>query len=133
VRRKIAKLKMRMTNRSFRLCRPQLNPANAKQLVIINYEQGKPVTPPLLTNRYLSRPVKSFNLGASPFPTTVAGDTLLTVPPVNKTVMEGETVGFDCIAKGEGTVVTWFREGVPIPDIQVKIFSGFCKTYFQMP
>ncbi|KAH0950984.1 hypothetical protein HN011_005222 [Eciton burchellii] len=56
--------------------------------------------------------------GASPFPTTVAGDTLLTIPPVNKTAMEGETIGFDCIAKGEGTVVTWFREGVPIPDIQ---------------
>jgi hypothetical protein len=101
--------------------------------VIINYEQGKPVTPPLPTNRYLSRPVKSFNLGASPFPTTVAGDTLLTIPPVNKTAMEGETIGFDCIAKGEGTVVTWFREGVPIPDIQVTIFSDFCKTYFQMP
>ncbi|XP_011351926.1 protein borderless isoform X2 [Ooceraea biroi] len=56
--------------------------------------------------------------GASPFPTTVAGDTLLAVPPVNKTTMEGETVSFDCIAKGESTIVTWFREGVPIPDVQ---------------
>ncbi|XP_026824103.1 protein borderless isoform X5 [Ooceraea biroi] len=32
--------------------------------------------------------------------------------------MEGETVSFDCIAKGESTIVTWFREGVPIPDVQ---------------
>ncbi|XP_072749945.1 protein borderless isoform X2 [Anoplolepis gracilipes] len=56
--------------------------------------------------------------GASPFPTTVAGDTLLTIPPVNKTAMEGETVTFDCVAKGESTVVMWFREGIPIPEIQ---------------
>ncbi|KMQ92911.1 protein turtle [Lasius niger] len=56
--------------------------------------------------------------GASPFPTTVAGDTLLTVPPVNKTAMEGETVTFECVAKGESTIVAWFREGIPIPEIQ---------------
>lgn len=77
------------------------------------------VTPLLLTNLNLSRLVKSFNLGASPFPTTVAGDTLLTVPPVNKTAMEGETVTFECVAKGESTIVAWFREGIPIPEIQV--------------
>jgi len=56
----------------------------------------------------------------SPFATTVPGDTLLTVPPVNKTAMEGDTVTFDCVAKGEGTVVNWFREEVLIPEIQVK-------------
>ncbi|XP_024870972.1 protein borderless isoform X1 [Temnothorax curvispinosus] len=56
--------------------------------------------------------------GVSPFPTTVSGDTLLAIPPVNKTAMEGETVSFDCVAKGEGTIVNWFREGVPIPEIQ---------------
>lgn len=55
----------------------------------------------------------------SPFPTTVAGDTLLAIPPVNKTAMEGETVTFDCVAKGESTIVTWIREGIPIPEIQV--------------
>lgn len=57
----------------------------------------------------------------SPFPTTVAGETLLAIPPVNKTAMESETVTFDCVAKGEGTIVTWFREGVPIPEIQVRV------------
>lgn len=73
----------------------------------------------LLTNLNPGRLVKSFNVGVSPFPTTVIGDTLLTIPPVNKTAMEGETVTFDCVAKGEGTIVTWFREGVSIPEIQV--------------
>ncbi|EZA62874.1 protein borderless isoform X3 [Ooceraea biroi] len=52
------------------------------------------------------------------FHLAIDGDTLLAVPPVNKTTMEGETVSFDCIAKGESTIVTWFREGVPIPDVQ---------------
>jgi len=37
--------------------------------------------------------------------------------------MEGETVVFDCVAKGEGTIVTWFREGVPIPELQVQVLS----------
>ncbi|XP_011702130.1 PREDICTED: protein turtle isoform X2 [Wasmannia auropunctata] len=48
----------------------------------------------------------------------IEGETLLAIPPVNKTAMEGETVEFDCVAKGEGTIVTWFRDGVPIPEIQ---------------
>lgn len=61
----------------------------------------------------------------SPVATTVPGDTLLTVPPVNKTVMEGDTVTFDCVAKGERTAVNWLREGVSIPEIQVKIHSIF--------
>ncbi|XP_011878462.1 PREDICTED: protein turtle isoform X2 [Vollenhovia emeryi] len=52
------------------------------------------------------------------FHLAIDGDTLLAIPPVNKTAMEGETVAFDCVAKGEGTVVSWFREGVSIPEIQ---------------
>lgn len=78
----------------------------------------------MLTNLHLGRLIKSFNLGASPFPTTVPGGSLLTIPPVNKTTMEGETVEFDCVAKGEGTIVTWFREGTPILEIQVKNFRA---------
>ncbi|XP_029667809.1 protein borderless isoform X3 [Formica exsecta] len=52
------------------------------------------------------------------FHLAIYGDTLLTIPPVNKTAMEGETVTFDCVAKGESTIVTWFREGIPITEIQ---------------
>ncbi|CAK9794813.1 Protein borderless [Anthophora quadrimaculata] len=56
--------------------------------------------------------------GASPFPTSVPGENLLAVPPVNKTVMEGESVSFDCVAKGEKSVVSWFREGVEIVEME---------------
>ncbi|XP_012222362.1 protein borderless isoform X2 [Linepithema humile] len=52
------------------------------------------------------------------FHLAIDGDTLLTVPPVNKTAMEGDTITFDCVAKGEGTIINWFREGVSIPEIQ---------------
>lgn len=76
----------------------------------------------MLTNLKLGRLVKSFNPGASPFPTSVPGETLLAVPPVNKTVMEGESVSFDCVAKGEKSVVNWFREGVEITAIEVTFF-----------
>ncbi|XP_029043005.1 protein borderless isoform X2 [Osmia bicornis bicornis] len=48
----------------------------------------------------------------------IDGETLLAVPPVNKTVMEGESVSFDCVAKGEKSVVNWFREGVEITEIE---------------
>lgn len=97
-----------------------INIANIKQSTVINNE--KIITPLLLTNLNQSRLVKSFNLGVSPFPTTVPGDTLLAIPPVNKTAMEGETVAFDCVAKGDGTIVNWFREGLPISEIQVWSF-----------
>ncbi|XP_076174776.1 borderless isoform X2 [Ptiloglossa arizonensis] len=48
----------------------------------------------------------------------IDGETLLAVPPVNKTVMEGETVSFDCVSKGEKSVVNWFREGTEISKIE---------------
>ncbi|XP_060821776.1 protein borderless [Bombus pascuorum] len=52
------------------------------------------------------------------FHLAIDGETLLAVPPVNKTVMEGESVSFDCVAKGEKSVVNWFREGVEITTIE---------------
>lgn len=81
----------------------------------------------MLTNLKLGRPVKSFNPGASPFPTSVPGETLLAVPPVNKTVLEGESVSFDCVAKGQKSVVSWFRDGTDVTQIQVTLASEFTK------
>ncbi|XP_012174156.2 protein borderless isoform X2 [Bombus terrestris] len=52
------------------------------------------------------------------FHLAIDGETLLAVPPVNRTVMEGESVSFDCVAKGEKSVVNWFREGVEITTIE---------------
>ena len=48
----------------------------------------------------------------------IDGVNLLAVPPVNRTAMEGESVSFDCVAKGEKSVVSWFREGVEITEIE---------------
>ncbi|XP_076238874.1 borderless isoform X2 [Calliopsis andreniformis] len=52
------------------------------------------------------------------FHLAIDGENLLAVPPVNRTVMEGESVSFDCVAKGEKSVVSWFREGVEITEIE---------------
>ncbi|CAL7934633.1 unnamed protein product [Xylocopa violacea] len=51
------------------------------------------------------------------FHLAIDGETLLAVPPVNKTVMEGESVSFDCVAKGEKSVVSWLRENEEITEI----------------
>ncbi|XP_033338071.1 borderless isoform X1 [Megalopta genalis] len=56
--------------------------------------------------------------GASPFGTSVPGENILAVPPVNKTIMEGDSVSFECVAKGEKSVITWFREGTEISQIE---------------
>ncbi|XP_043252738.1 protein borderless isoform X2 [Colletes gigas] len=56
--------------------------------------------------------------GASPFPTSVPGKTLLAIPPVNRTVMEGESVNFHCVFRGEKSIVSWFREGTEITKIE---------------
>ncbi|XP_014237550.1 protein borderless isoform X2 [Trichogramma pretiosum] len=48
------------------------------------------------------------------FHLAIDGETLLAVPPINKTVMEGDPVSFDCVAKNNKSTVTWYREGVEI-------------------
>lgn len=48
----------------------------------------------------------------------IDGETLLAVPPVNKTILEGKSVSFDCVAKGEKSVVSWFREGIEISELE---------------
>ncbi|XP_020281495.1 protein borderless isoform X2 [Pseudomyrmex gracilis] len=52
------------------------------------------------------------------FHLAIDGEILLTIPPINKTAMEGDTVTFDCVTKGEGTTATWLREGTPIREIE---------------
>ncbi|XP_066598150.1 protein borderless [Prorops nasuta] len=56
--------------------------------------------------------------GASPFPTNVTGETLLAVPPVNKTVMEGEMASFECQAKHNTSSLSWLHEGVQISELE---------------
>ncbi|OXU19625.1 hypothetical protein TSAR_016370 [Trichomalopsis sarcophagae] len=52
--------------------------------------------------------------GVLPPSPNVPGETLLAVPPINKTVMEGDSVAFDCVAKNNKSTVAWYREGVEI-------------------
>lgn len=68
----------------------------------------------------MDRLVKSFNAGMLPSLTNVAGQTLLIVPPMNKTTVEGEPVEFDCVTKDSTTIVTWFYMDTEISKIEVK-------------
>ncbi|XP_051155995.1 protein borderless isoform X1 [Leptopilina boulardi] len=56
--------------------------------------------------------------GVLPPGENVPGETLLVVPPINGTVMEGEPVSFECIAKDSSSILAWFHEGVEISEIK---------------
>ncbi|KAK0165887.1 hypothetical protein PV328_004366 [Microctonus aethiopoides] len=49
----------------------------------------------------------------------VSGENLLVVPPINRTVMEGDIVEFDCVTKDPNMIITWLRDGVEIPELEV--------------
>ncbi|XP_058803562.1 protein borderless isoform X2 [Phymastichus coffea] len=48
------------------------------------------------------------------FHLAIDGETLLAIPPINKTIMESDSVSFDCVAKNNKSTITWYREGVEI-------------------
>ncbi|XP_047119273.1 protein borderless [Schistocerca piceifrons] len=52
------------------------------------------------------------------FHLAVEGGTLLTIPPINQTVMEGEPAHFPCVTKESNSTVTWLRDGVPLTDLR---------------
>lgn len=56
----------------------------------------------------------------SPPDDNVPGENLLAVPPVNRTVMEGDNVEFECVTKDANTVVNWLRDGLEIEQIEVQ-------------
>lgn len=64
--------------------------------------------------------MKTFKPGVSPPLTFDTGEHLMAIPPVNKTVMEGETVNFACVTKDSNYVVTWYRDGVEISNLEVQ-------------
>ncbi|XP_018573358.1 protein borderless [Anoplophora glabripennis] len=45
---------------------------------------------------------------------TVSGGNLLAIPPINKTVLEGEEVEFNCITKDYNIKVEWFKDSIPL-------------------
>ncbi|XP_015173547.1 PREDICTED: protein turtle isoform X2 [Polistes dominula] len=52
------------------------------------------------------------------FHLAIDGETLFTTPPVNKSVMEGEPVSFDCVVKDNSSTVNWFHEGIEISQVK---------------
>ncbi|XP_034950863.1 protein borderless isoform X2 [Chelonus insularis] len=56
--------------------------------------------------------------GSSTSTDGVSGENLLAVPPVNKTVMEGDVVEFDCVTKDPNMIITWLRDNIEIAEIE---------------
>lgn len=49
------------------------------------------------------------------FHLNVDGGALMKIPPINMTVMEGESAHFNCVVKHPATsIVTWFKDGVEL-------------------
>ncbi|KAJ8922838.1 hypothetical protein NQ315_007873 [Exocentrus adspersus] len=50
------------------------------------------------------------------FHLTVSGGNLLAIPPINKTVLEGEEVEFHCMAKDYDIKVKWYKDSIPLSE-----------------
>nr|CAD7574650.1 unnamed protein product [Timema californicum] len=48
---------------------------------------------------------------------TVDGGTLLAIPPINQTTLEGEPAHFPCVTKDRDGRVTWYKDGVPLSEL----------------
>ncbi|CAH1159788.1 unnamed protein product [Phaedon cochleariae] len=50
------------------------------------------------------------------FHLTVSGGNLLAIPPINKTVTEGDEAQFACLTKDYEIKVRWFKDGIPLTE-----------------
>jgi len=41
----------------------------------------------------------------------------MSIPPINQTRMEHESVHFSCVKKDSDSVVQWYKDGVPLDDL----------------
>lgn len=48
---------------------------------------------------------------------TYIGGALLAIPPINQTTLEGEEAKFNCDTKEKETVVTWYKDNIPIKNL----------------
>nr|CAD7454888.1 unnamed protein product [Timema tahoe] len=53
----------------------------------------------------------------SPTSDIVPGGTLLAIPPINQTTLEGEPAHFPCVTKDRDGRVTWYKDGVPLSEL----------------
>lgn len=57
----------------------------------------------------------------------VEGGSLIKIPPVNQTIMEGQTAFFHCTMKyPETSTIVWSKDGIPLHDIQ----EVYRRSYF---
>lgn len=47
----------------------------------------------------------------------LSGGNLLEIPPINQTSLEGEEAKFSCVAKDRDTIITWYKDGIPVRDL----------------
>ncbi|CAH0560339.1 unnamed protein product [Brassicogethes aeneus] len=50
------------------------------------------------------------------FHLTVSGGNLLAIPPINRTVMEGDEVQFDCLPKDFSIKIRWLKDKIPLSE-----------------
>lgn len=51
------------------------------------------------------------------FHLSVDGGTLLAIPPINQTTLEGERAHFPCVTKETNATVSWLKDGVPLSEL----------------
>lgn len=59
----------------------------------------------------------STRLNGTWFHLTVNGGDLLGIPPINQTVMEGDSAEFACVTKDSAESVVWHKDGVPLSEL----------------
>lgn len=47
----------------------------------------------------------------------VEGGSLIRIPPINQTVMEGELAFFHCVTKFPESYSNWYKDGIPLTDL----------------
>lgn len=46
-----------------------------------------------------------------------SGGNVLAIPPINQTVLEGEEAQFTCAPKDQNSIVSWYKDGVPVREL----------------
>lgn len=60
----------------------------------------------------------SFRNNGTWFHLSVEGGSLIRIPPINQTIMEGKTAFFHCVTKvQDSSLVNWFKDGQPMVEL----------------
>ncbi|XP_037958823.1 protein borderless-like [Teleopsis dalmanni] len=88
--------------------------ASANLTAIRESDQGSYHCQIIFTNR-----TPSIRNNGTFYHLTVQGGSLIKIPPVNQTIMEGQTAFFHCVMKyPETSTASWYKDGVLLQDVQ---------------